>query len=816
MGVVYLADDERLRRPVAIKFLKAATAQQARDRIFHEARAASALNHPHICTVYDVGEYEGEAFLVMEFLDGKTLADHLAEGPLAVPMAIDVALQIADALQAAHCRGIIHRDLKPANVFVTSRGDVKVLDFGIAEVNTVEATAGGPDPDANEVVTRTVSGGAIGTPLYMSPEQARGERLDGGTDIYSLGVTLYEMVTGVVPFKDESAAEMVGAIPARTPARPSSINSNVPRALDVIVLRTLEKTRSSRYRDSAELLAELRGLQARLGRRWHRTIVLASALAALAIVATVWIESRRPSGRGIELTPLTNSGRVDAAAISPDGRAIVFHNRGTPRILRHPLDGTPATVISTDAPSNAIWMQFGPDNRMLYVKNIEDSTVVRLDIATGARRVVAEDVWNLPAVSNDGKRLVFGRLAAGRSVVVNAATDGGDERTVLTASVAAPSAFAWSPDDQKLAMITQRGVAVVPVTGGVSTPLSTPGWERFTNVHWTAPGNRLLLLGVPPDSDMVSRGQLLEVSYPAGEVRRLTNDLADYVRMTATVDGSILSTIVRETQSKISIREMEDAEGERIVPGGRDDGAQGVAWLDDGRLVLSDSSSVMWVTDISGSTRTALLPANGRGWALAQCGPRSLAFTALKKGELGVFFLEPGSTPRQIATFPTLSSTVRGYPSCTPDGRSLVYTDGRTIQRVDLQTGASAAIANGARAHHPDISPDGTRIVYHAVTGEGERLIVASMDSGAMIRTLEQPFLEAAMHWSADGRSIIGVTTSAGNENLLRIDVTTGATAPVTRFSDRGTLFEFAIDRHGRLAIARGERALDVVLIRPH
>ena len=154
--------------------------------------------------------------------------------------------------------------------------------------------------------------------------------------------------------------------------------------------------------------------------------------------------------------------------------------------------------------------------------------------------------------------------------------------------------------------------------------------------------------------------------------------------------------------------------------------------------------------------------------------------------------------------------TVPGVP---PEAL-VVYTDGRTIQRVDLQTGASTSMASGA--HHPEISPDGRRIVYHAVTNEGERLIIASMASGAMIRTVAQPFLEAAMHWSADGQSVIGVTRSDGNDNLLRIDVTTGVTTPVTHFSDRETLFEFAIDRHGRLAIARGERAFDIVLIRPH
>ena len=264
MGVVYRAQDERLGRQVAIKFLPpdTATSPHAIERFEREARAASALNHPNICTIHELGEHDGRLFLVMELLDGQTLK-HLVDGrPLDLERVVELGIEIADALEAAHSHGIVHRDIKPANIFVTSRGHAKVLDFGLAKV-----TADISDTDLAAQPTRTQNdllsepGQVVGTAAYMSPEQARGEAVDARTDIFSLGLVLYEMVTGQRAFARSSTVKTLDAILHEQPAAPVRLNPLVPQPLEHVIERCLEKDRELRYQAAAEIRAELRVLR---------------------------------------------------------------------------------------------------------------------------------------------------------------------------------------------------------------------------------------------------------------------------------------------------------------------------------------------------------------------------------------------------------------------------------------------------------------------------------------------------------------------------------------------------------------------------
>jgi non-specific serine/threonine protein kinase len=259
MGVVYHGEDPRLGRPVAIKVLPAGVLDEdAVARFRREARAASALNHPHICTVYDVGDHEGAPFLVLEFLEGETLADRLRHGPLPVDPALDLAAQVADALATAHAAGIVHRDIKPGNLFVTRRGDAKVLDFGLAK----HAEAPHEDDETRAGSAQlTVAGTTMGTVAYMSPEQARAEAVDGRSDLFSLGVVLYEMLTGRRPFDGPSPGVIFSEILTRTPAPPSQLVPGLAPDLDRVVLRALEKDRELRYQTAADLRADLRRLR---------------------------------------------------------------------------------------------------------------------------------------------------------------------------------------------------------------------------------------------------------------------------------------------------------------------------------------------------------------------------------------------------------------------------------------------------------------------------------------------------------------------------------------------------------------------------
>jgi TolB-like protein/Tfp pilus assembly protein PilF len=321
MGVVYRAQDTRLDRHAALKFLPAEMArdEQALERFEREARAASALNHPHICTIYDFGEYEGGPFMVMELLAGSTLKHRISEKPLPPASVIELGAQIADGLETAHAKGILHRDIKPANIFVTDGGQAKLLDFGLAKIKTAGGSSGTSESSGSFVGAApaparelTATGALMGTAPYMSPEQIRGEQVDARSDVFSLGAVLYEMATSQPAFQGETNAEIADAILSREPVLPRKLNRRVPSGLERVIVKALQKKTDSRYQRAGELRDDLLRLRVQIGTRWQRLTAMAVVVLVALLAGAGWRlgwfrQAIRPGQiRSLAVLPLVN------------------------------------------------------------------------------------------------------------------------------------------------------------------------------------------------------------------------------------------------------------------------------------------------------------------------------------------------------------------------------------------------------------------------------------------------------------------------------------------------------------------------------
>jgi len=759
MGEVWLATDMRLGRKVALKLLPLQLTKDPAlaSRLEREARAASVLNHPNVCTILGLGVHsDGQRYIAMEHVDGSTLRDRMLAGPLGIADALDVAIQVASALSAAHAAGIVHRDVKPENVMIRPDGLVKVLDFGLAKLVTpVDESR----PPATTTLLSTV-GTVVGTAGYMSPEQAEGTAVDHRSDVFAFCSMLYELLAGTPAFRRESTLATLAAVLEKEPA---PLPVSLPPDLKTLVMRCLRKRPDERHNDMRDVRIALEDIRdgvvghhggVQKGRRSPRVSVPAAAawgLLAVGVAAAMWVyqATRDTKHLPLEAVPLTSdAGFEEAPSFSPDGNQVAYSWDGPNRNnidIYIKLIGAPRPLRLTTDPADDLYPAFSPDGRSVGFVRVSgtNATYVVTPAVGGSERTVAA----IPATSADpitpaGASWSSAWLPGGRGIVLDGlrvlSLDTGELRPVRDGSGTAVTGWfpAVAPDGHSLAFCRPASVAAFSLyaldLAGNGEPRGSP--RKLADVDgdvfgltWTSDSRQIVfaggeLSGTSGLSKVLWKVAALEGARPERlpfGVDLTLPAISRYGARLAFVRNSLAPDIYR---ARIMPPDAASAPVERFVSSTRSD--WNPQYSPDGRRLAFESTrtgqSAIWMSDAEGSNLVEVFSKTGKHSGTPRWSPDSqwLAFDSSAEGNFDIYVIRPGSRqPRRLTTDPSDDA----IPSWSPDGRGIYFASNRSgrreVWKVPAAGGSAVQITrSGGLCVHA--STDGTRIYYTKNDGD--------------------------------------------------------------------------------------------------